>query len=157
MGDFLCKNMKQKICFVCHANICRSFSAECFLKDFLSKAGYTDIDVISRGIYAQSYFEVPNKITNFLESKGIKQPPHTATLLTRQDMQNCSLILTMTEGQKDFILDNYSEFSDKVFTLHEYVYGKEESIKDPISLTGRSFEKVLEEIYKTVQYLATKL
>ena len=149
--------MNQKICFVCHANICRSFSAECFLKKFLSETGRAGIDVISRGIYAQSYFEVPSKITNFLASKGIKQPPHTATLLTAQDMQACTLVLTMTEGQKEYVLDNYAQFSDKVFTLHEYVYGKEESIKDPISLTGRSFEKVLEEIYKTVQYLATKL
>ncbi len=147
----------QKICFVCHANICRSFSAECFLKDFLFKAGRGDVEVVSRGIFAQSYFEVPSKITNFLASKGIKQPSHTATLLSRQDMQSCSLVLTMTEGQKDFILDNYSEFSDKVFTLHEYTYGKDQSIKDPISLTGHSFEKVLEEIYKTVQDLSKKI
>ena len=149
--------MKNTICFVCHANICRSFSAECFLKDFLSKAGRNDVEVISRGIYAQNYFEVPSKITNFLALKGIKQPPHTATLLTRQDMQNCSLILTMTEGQKEYILDNYAQFSDKVFTLHEYVYGKDQSIKDPITLTGRSFEKVLEEIYKTVVDLSKKI
>lgn len=147
----------KKICFVCHANICRSFSAECFLKDFLSKAGRGDIEIISRGIYAQSYFEVPSKITNFLVSKGITQPSHTATLLTAQDMEDCTLVLTMTEGQKDFILDNYAQFSDKIFTLHEYVYGKDQSIKDPISLTGRSFEKVLEEIYKTVKDLSEKI
>lgn len=149
--------MKKVICFVCHANICRSFSAECFLRDFLTKAQRDDIQVISRGIYAQSYFEVPSKITKFLASKGITQPPHSATLLTRQDMQNSSLILTMTEDQKEFILDNYAEFSDKVFTLREYVYDKEESIKDPISLSGRSFEKVLEEIYKAVQDLVKKI
>ena len=149
--------MQNKICFVCHANICRSFSAECFLRDFLSKAGRKDIEVISRGIYAQSYFDVPGKITNFLASKGIKQPPHTATMLTRQDMQDCSLVLTMTEGQKKFVLNNYTEFSDKVFTMHEYVYDKEQSIKDPISLTGYNFDSVLEEIYKTVQDLAKKL
>ena len=149
--------MQNKICFVCHANICRSFSAECFLKDFLSKTGRKDIEVISRGIYAQSYFDVPSKITNFLASKGIKQPPHTATMLTRKDMQDCSLVLTMTEGQKKFVLNNYTEFSDKVFTMHEYVYDKEQSIKDPISLTGYNFDSVLEEIYKTVQDLAKKL
>ncbi len=147
----------QKICFVCHANICRSFSAECFLRDFLSKAGRKDVEVFSRGIFAQSYFEVPGKITNFLASKGIKQPPHTATLLNLQDMEYSTLVLTMTEDQKNFILDNYAQFSDKVFTLHEYVYGKEQSIKDPISLMGRSFNSVLEEIYKTVQDLAKKI
>ncbi len=147
----------KEICFVCHANICRSFSAECFLKDFLSKAGRSDINVISRGIYAQSYFEVPDKITSFLASKGITQPPHTATLLSSQDMRDCSLVLTMTEGQKEYILDNYAQFSDKVFTLHEYTYGKEQSIKDPILLTGRSFNSVLEEIYITVQDLAKKI
>ena len=149
--------MNKKVCFVCHANICRSFSAECFLIDFLKKAGRDDVEVISRGIYAQSYFEVPTKITNFLASKGIVQPPHSATLLTRQDMQSSTLILTMTEGQKEYILDSYSEFSDKVYTLHEYVYGKEESIKDPISLSGHSFDKVLEEIYKVVKALSQKI
>ena len=149
--------MNKQVCFVCHANICRSFSAECFLKDFLKKAGRADIDVISRGIYAQSYFDVPSKITNFLASKGIEQPPHTATLLTREDMRNSTLVLTMTEDQKEYILDKYSEFSDKVYTLHEFVYDKEESIKDPISLSGRSFDKVLEEIYKTVQALSEKI
>ena len=147
----------QKICFVCHANICRSFSAECFLKNFLSKAKRSDVKVFSRGIYAQSYFEVPSKITDFLASKGITQPLHTATLLTAKDMQDSTLVLTMTDGQKEYILDNYAQFSDKVFTLHEYVYGKERSIKDPITLTGRNFEKVLEEIYKTVQELAKKI
>lgn len=149
--------MITKVCFVCHANICRSFSAECFLIDFLKKAGREDIEVISRGIYAQSYFEVPSKITNFLASKGITQPPHSATLLTRQDMQSSDLILTMTEDQKEYILDKYAEFSDKVYTLIEYTYGKEESIKDPISLSGRSFDKVLEEIYKVVKALAQKI
>ena len=149
--------MNKKVCFVCHANICRSFSAECFLIDFLKKAGRNDVEVISRGIYAQSYFAVPSKITNFLASKGIKQPPHTAALLTREDMQSCTLVLTMTEDQKEYILDNYSEFSDKVYTLSEYVYDKEVSIKDPISLSGRSFEKVLEEICKTVKALSEKI
>ena len=115
------------------------------------------MEVFSRGIFAQSYFEVPGKITNFLASKGIIQPPHTAALLNLQDMQNATLILTMTEDQKDFILDNYAQFSDKVFTLHEYVYGKEQSIKDPVSLTGHSFNNVLEEIYKTVKDLAKKI
>jgi len=149
--------MINKVCFVCHANICRSFSAECFLIDFLKKAGRKDVEVISRGIYAQSYFEVPSKITNFLASKGIEQPPHSATLLTRQDMQSSDLILTMTEDQKEYILDKYAEFSDKIYTLIEYTYGKEESIKDPISLSGRSFDKVLEEIYKVVKALAQKI
>lgn len=115
------------------------------------------MEVFSRGIYAQSYFEVPGKITDFLSSKNIIQPPHTATLLTAKDMQDSTLVLTMTEGQKEYILDNYAQFSDKVFTLHEYVYGKERSIKDPISLTGRSFNSVLEEIYKTVKELAKKI
>lgn len=127
------------------------------MKDFLSKAGRSDTSVISRGIYAQSYFEVPGKITNFLSSKGITRPPHTATLLNLQDMQDSYLILTMTEEQKEYVLDKYAQFSDKIFTLHEYVYGKEQSIKDPISLTGKSFNTVLEEIYKTVKDLVKKI
>ena len=45
----------------------------------------------------------------------------------------------------------------KVFLLQEYVYEKEEEVKDPISFSGSSFNKVMEQIYTAVKDLYKKI
>ncbi|MBQ4494058.1 MAG: hypothetical protein II972_05630 [Elusimicrobiaceae bacterium] len=147
----------KKICFVCHANICRSFGAQCILNNLVAKDNNKKIIALSRGIYAQDFYAVPDKLWQFLASKGIAKTPHKSTLLTKEDLQNCDLVLTMTQDQKDFILDKYAQFTDKVFLLKEYVYDKEEEVKDPISFSGSSFNKVMEKIYTAVQDLYNKI
>lgn len=145
------------ICFVCHANICRSFSAQQLLKKFLREKNRMDINVFSRGIYAQSYFAVPSKITDFLKKEGIEYCGHQAALLCREDMQKADLVLVMTEDQLDYILDKYAEFSDKVFLILDYAYGEEKDLEDPISQSGRAFEKTMEKLKRAVKAVADKL
>ena len=147
----------KKICFVCHANICRSFGAEAILNNLAKKEGRDDITAISRGIYAQDFYSVPDKLWSFLESKGINKTDHKSTLLTKQDLETCDLILTMTQDQKEYILDKFAQFTDKVFMLQEYVYDKEDEVKDPISFSTSSFNKVMEKIYQTVCDLYVKI
>ena len=147
----------KKICFVCHANICRSFGAQCILNNLAKKDNNKEIIAISRGIYAQDFYAVPDKLWDFLSSKGIEKTEHKSTLLTKEDLQNCDLILTMTADQKEDILDKYAQFTDKVFMLKEYVYDKEEEVKDPISFSGSSFNKVMEKVYQAVVDLYNKI
>lgn len=147
----------KRICFVCHANICRSFGAQCILNNLADKDNNKEIVAVSRGIYAQDYYAVPDKMWDFLASKGIKKTDHKSTLLTKQDLENCDLILTMTAEQKEDILDKYAQFTDKVFMLQEYIYDKEEEVKDPISFSGSSFNKVMEKVYTVVCDLYEKI
>lgn len=147
----------KKICFVCHANICRSFGAECILNNLAKKDNNTNIEAISRGIYAQDFYAVPDKLWAFLAGKGIGKIDHKSTLLTKQDLENCDLILTMTADQKEDILDRFAQFTDKVFMLKEYVYDKEEEVKDPISFGTSSFNKVMEKVYTAVCDLYNKI
>jgi Protein-tyrosine-phosphatase len=147
----------KRICFVCHANICRSFGAQCILNNLADKDNNKKIVAVSRGIYAQDYYAVPDKMWDFLASKGIKKTDHKSTLLTKQDLENCDLILTMTAEQKEDILDKYAQFTDKVFMLQEYIYDKEEEVKDPISFSGSSFNKVMEKVYTVVCDLYEKI
>lgn len=147
----------KKICFICHANICRSFGAECILNNLAAKDNNKEIIATSRGIYAQDFYAVPQKLWDFLKSKGIEKTEHKSTLLTKEDLQNNDLILTMTDDQKEFILDRYAQFTDKVFLLQEYVYEKEEEVKDPISFSGSSFNKVMEKVYTAVKDLYKKI
>ena len=146
-----------KICFVCHANICRSFGAECILNNLAQKDNNTQVLAISRGIYAQDFYAVPDKLWNFLASKGIGKTEHKSTLLTKQDLEDCDLILTMTANQKEYILDRFAQFTDKVFMLKEYIYDKEEEVKDPISFSGSGFNKVMAKVYTAVCDLYNKI
>ena len=75
-----------KICFICHANICRSFISQEILKCLLQKDNRTDIEVISRGTYALDYLIVPQKIKDFLAEKDYgKTTVHVNT--TDEDTQ----------------------------------------------------------------------
>lgn len=147
----------KKICFVCHANICRSFGAQCILNNFATRDNNKEIVATSRGIYAQDFYDVPDKLWAFLKTKGIERTEHKSTLLSKEDLENCDLILTMTQDQKDFILDRYAQFTDKVFMLREYIYEKEEEVQDPISFNGSSFNKVMEQVYTAAKDLYNKI
>ena len=130
-----------KICFICHANICRSFISQEILKYLLQKDNRTDIEVISRGTYALDYLTVPSKIKDFLLENNIIYKSHTPTQYSRQDIASSDFIFVMTKQQYDEITDKYSEYSDKVYILEQFVSNKTRDIEDPISLKGKKFKK----------------
>ena len=130
-----------KICFICHANICRSFISQEILKYLLLKDNRTDIEVISRGTYALDYLSVPKKIKDFLAENDIAYTKHTPTQYSRQDISSSDFIFVMTKDQYDEITDKYSEYSDKIHILEQYVSNKMRDIEDPISLEGKKFKK----------------
>ncbi len=135
-----------KICFICHANICRSFISQEILKYLLKKDNRTDIEVISRGTYVLDYLTVPKKIKNFLAENNITYTNHTPIQYSKQDIASSDFIFVMTKHQYDEITDKYSEFSDKVYILGEYVSNKTRDIEDPISLEGKKFKKAANNI-----------
>ena len=130
-----------KICFICHANICRSFIAQEIFKSLLKKDNRTDIDVISRGTYTLPYLSIPLKIKNFLLENNIVCENHTPTQYSKQDLSSSNFIFVMTEEQYDEITDKYAEYSDKIYLFADFVSNKTRDIEDPISLEGKSFKK----------------
>lgn len=142
-----------KICFICSANICRSFIAQELLKDLLKKNNKLNIDVISRGIYVLPYIKVPEKIKQFLFKNNIIYTDHVPTQYSKQDLISSNLILVMTKEQYDEIIDKYAEFSNKIHMISKYVLNKEKNIDDPISLEGKKFEKSINDIKKLIYSL----
>jgi len=146
-----------KICFICHANICRSFSAERLLKALLKKNRNTGIEVISRGFYASPNYEVPSKIKDFLTDNGADYENHTSTQLSQEDLDTSDLIFVMESPHLEMLLDNYPQYTDKIFLLLDYAYDKEEDMPDPISKTGRAFNKIMEQLKKAVDEIYKKI
>ncbi|WP_458402186.1 arsenate reductase/protein-tyrosine-phosphatase family protein [Candidatus Avelusimicrobium sp.] len=139
-----------KICFVCQANICRSFVAQQLLQRLLTQNKKPNIDVISRGIYTSPAYAVPDKIKNFLAQKQILPQAHTPVLLSKQDLAQSDLVLVMTQEQWDFVFNQAPQFTAKYHLLAEYALGQEQDIEDPISLTGKAFDRVMTQLEKAV-------
>ncbi len=145
-----------KICFICHANICRSFISQELFKSLLKKDNRFDIKVISRGTYALPYISVPEKIKNFLSKNNIEYIQHTPKQYSKQDLDSCDFIFVMTQEQYDEITDKYAEFSDKIHLLQEFVTNKTRDIDDPISLEGKKFEYAADNLKKLIYSLYKK-
>ena len=135
-----------KICFICHANICRSFISQEILKYLLKKDNRNDIEVISRGTYVLDYITVPKKIKDFLAENNIIYTNHTPIQYSKQDIASSDFIFVMTKHQYDEIIDKYSEYSDKIYILEQFVSNKTRDIEDPISLEGKKFKKAANNI-----------
>ncbi len=141
-----------KVLFVCHANVCRSFMAQEFLKKALPNA-----QVFSRGMYADPAVRVPDKIRRFLKQNGIVPGEHMPVLLSKDDAARADFIFLMERRHLDMLTDRWAEYSDKMWLLRDFVFGEDKDVPDPIGLSGRVFEKNARLLEKTVHVLAQKL
>ncbi len=146
-----------KICFICHANVCRSFLAQEFLKKILSENKRADIEVISRGTYVLPHFEVPQKIKNFLLKENIIYNGHAPALYSRNDLESSDLILAMTSEQLEELEDKYPQFSDKMRLFLDYCVNICEDMQDPITKENSTFDKIAYGIKNAVAALYSKL
>lgn len=146
-----------KICFVCSANICRSFLAQELLKKFLKEKEIADIEVCSRGTFVFPNLQIPQKIKNFLKSNNIEYIGHNPTLISKQDFETSDIILVMTNNQYEEITDKYSQYYDKIYLLSDYCYGKRKDIEDPIDKEGLLFSKIATNLKQTIKDLSEKL
>jgi len=146
-----------KICFVCHANVCRSFIAQELLKKFIKDSSIADIEVISRGIFAFEDYPMPQKNIDFLLKNGIVYTAHTPTLIAKYDIATSDLILVMTAKQLEILTDKYAEFTDKIHLFLEFAENKNFDMEDPINKNGKKFEAIGLKIKTAVFNIAKKL
>ncbi len=141
-----------RVLFICHANICRSFLAQEFLKSMLPQ-----ISIFSRGLYANPGFVVPAKVQQALLTRHLPVPQHQATALTANDLAQADLIFCMERAHEERLLDCYPQYTDKIWLLPLFALGQQADITDPISLEGRAFEKQIDFLYKVVEAASKRL
>ena len=141
-----------KVLFICYANVCRSFMAQELLKTLLPEA-----TVFSRGLYADPACPVPAKVLAFLSKQGLSPAPHTPAPLRTADLEAADLILLMEQRHLEYLSDRYAQYSGKMWLLNDFAHGKETDVPDPISLSGRDFDKSARQLLQTVKAAADKL
>lgn len=141
-----------KVLCICHANICRSFMAQEFLKQLLP-----GVEVFSRGLYADAAYEVPEKVLQALADRKIVFNGHTSTQLTAQDLAQADLIFCMEQAHEERLVDRYPQYSNKLWLLTDFAFDKPQDLQDPIGLTGRTFEKQAARLYEACVRAAQRI
>lgn len=133
------------ILFVCTGNTCRSPMAEGILKSLAKKKGL-DINVKSAGISVFDTWSAAHNAIRAMAEINIDISNHRSSILDRELVIDSDLILTMSRSHKNIIQGKYPEVKNKVFTLKEYAYKKEEDIIDPFGGNYKIYQSTRDEI-----------
>ena len=144
--------MFDKIIFVCTGNNSRSPMAETIYK---SLAEDEELPSISRGLVVLFSEPVNEKAEAVLENHGLTCVVEASKELSKEDITDKSLILTMTDKQKKQAQEKL-ELTENVFTIKEF-NGEEGEVKDPYGGTLVDYEECFTELLRLIKKTIYKL
>lgn len=143
-----------KILFVCTGNTCRSSMAEGIAREL---AGKDDLEFSSAGIAAFPGSPASHEAIIVMEEGQIDISGHQARQLTKEMVAAADLVLTMTKGHRNNIHQAMPEYKNKVLTLNNYAWDKDEDIPDPYGQPVEVYKQVALEIKEAINQLIKKL
>lgn len=146
MGKF------NKLIFVCTGNTCRSPMAEAIYKN-LEKV--SDMKVMSRGLVVLFSEPLNPKAEIVLKKHDLELNNHVSKGLKASDIDESTIILTMTASQKKKVLELYPEVKD-VYTIKEFA-GEIGDVMDPYGQTLMEYEECYIELGRLVKKTLYKL
>lgn len=144
-----------KILFVCTGNTCRSPMAEAVLRQMVESEGIEYVQISSAGIFAFENQPASENAIAVTESRGIDLRSHKAKRMTRKQIDEYDLILTMTESHREAILGITAD-GQKVHTLNGYV-GRSGEIIDPFGHSVEVYEQTIADMSKSLALLLEKI
>jgi protein-tyrosine phosphatase len=141
-----------KIIFVCTGNTCRSPMAEAIYKN-LEKV--SDIKVISRGLVVLFSEPINPKTEIILKKHDLELGNHVAKGLKVSDIDENTIILTMTANQKKKVMELYPE-AKNVYAIKEFA-GEIGDVVDPYGGTLMEYEECYIELGRLVKKTVYKL
>ena len=151
----------KKIMFVCTGNICRSAMGHHYMqKRLYDLKRENDIVVSSCGTSAVNGDVSTKNAILAMKKYGVDLSNHRATSIFDIDIINYDLILCMTEQHKYNVLAYFPKLKEKVFTLKEYVLGKDIKnidIDDPWGYNLSIYKSCAKEIVDCVDKLLEKI
>lgn len=135
----------EKLIFVCTGNTCRGPMAEAiYHKLDLVK----NVTVISRGLVVLFSEPANPKAELVLKKHNLSIEKHRSIGLTQSDIDEDTLILTMTREQKEKVCSDYQNV-DNVYTLKEF-NEEEGDVTDPYGKDLEDYEECYKELLRLV-------
>lgn len=144
--------MYDRIIFVCEGNHSKGPMAETIYKSLTENES---IPAISRGLVVLFSEPVNEKAVSVLENHGLTCAVEFSKELTKDDITENALILTMTDKQKKQTLDKYKIEND-IFSIKEF-NGEEGEVKDPYGGTLVDYEECYNELLRLIKKTIYKL
>ncbi|NLU83598.1 protein tyrosine phosphatase [Rhodococcus sp. HNM0569] len=126
-----------RVLFVCTGNICRSPIAERLAVAYAQESGTESFEARSAGVQAVVGHAMDPTAAQVLESLGGDPEGFTARMVTADMVGAADLVLTMSERQREKVLETAPSALHRTFTLREALRLVEASdATDPDSLAS---------------------
>ncbi|MCL1996091.1 MAG: low molecular weight protein arginine phosphatase [Defluviitaleaceae bacterium] len=139
------------VLFVCTGNTCRSPMAATILKDKFKKEGIL-VPVSSCGVFVNDTGPTSGAI-EAMKSFGLNLANHTPTQINEKEVQDATIILTMTATHKNLVINNFPYVVEKTYTVCEYVTGEQKDISDPYGGSTQHYIETAKELEKLIYQL----
>lgn len=128
----------------------RGVMVEAVMNRLFLERGITDIKIQSRGLVVLFPEPVNSKTAAVLANNGISCSDYQSIQVTKEDFQDCDLVITMSEEQKNKVMEEYETLS-LVYTLKELA-GEQGEMLDPYGKDMIDYEYC----YREIERLAEK-
>lgn len=140
------------ILFVCEDNTATSLMAECICKSMVADQ---TVQIKSRGMVVLFPEPINPKVEVVLVNHGLKVPERTALMLDADDIDENTLVLTMTIRQKEQILEEF-EYTGNVYTLYGFI-GDDMNMEDPYGGTLVEYDSCFQTMFRVIKKIVVKL
>lgn len=140
------------IYFICTGNTCRSPMAEAILKN----KRIQNVEVHSAGVFAREGGSIsPHAKTVLMQNNIVEN--HTTSAVDVEKLSEADLILTMTIGHRNAVLQSFPAVADKTFTLKEYVDAPSYDVSDPYGGSVADYQQTFKELSQLIDALQLKI